>query len=253
MRRFKGAVSLRIRIFSDLHLEDRPFAPAATSADLVVLAGDIHNGAAGIEWAKRTFSGPVLYLAGNHEYYEGEFNEVRAAMSAAARGSAVRLLDCSEIMVEGVRFLGCTLWTDYSLVADAARPKVIEAARKLIPDYLLIRNGERLFAPEDAIALHGVHRAWLSAKLEEPHTGATVVITHFAPHTRSIAPAYLGHPGNPGWVVDLEHLMGRAALWIHGHTHTFFDYAVRGTRVVCNPRGNPGEPTGFRPDLTVSV
>jgi predicted phosphodiesterase len=253
MTRNQGAASLRIRIFSDLHLEGRPFAVPPRSADLTVLAGDIHNGTAGIEWAKRAFSGPVLYLAGNHEYYEGEFDEVRAAMSAAARGSAVRLLDCSEVLFEGVRFLGCTLWTDYSLAAEAARPNVIEAARKLIPDYLLIRKGSRLFAPEDAIALHGAHRAWLSAKLEQPHTGATVVITHFAPHTRSIAPAYLGHPGNPGFINDLGHLMGRAALWIHGHTHTFFDYKVRGTRVVCNPRGNPGEPTGFRPHLTVTI
>jgi hypothetical protein len=31
--------------------------------------------------------------------------------------------------------------------------------------------------------------------------------------------------------------MGRAALWIHGHTHDSFDYVVRGTRIVANPRG----------------
>ena len=47
--------------------------------------------------------------------------------------------------------------------------------------------------------------------------------------------------------------MGRAALWIHGHTHTRFDYRVRGTRVVCNPRGYPGEPTDFRPDWTIDL
>ena len=47
--------------------------------------------------------------------------------------------------------------------------------------------------------------------------------------------------------------MGRAPLWIHGHTHTAFDYTVRGTRVVCNPRGYAGEQTGFRADLVVEV
>ena len=47
--------------------------------------------------------------------------------------------------------------------------------------------------------------------------------------------------------------MGRSALWIHGHTHTFFDYVVSGTRVVCNPRGYPGEPTGFVADFVVTV
>ena len=97
------------------------------------------------------------------------------------------------------------------------------------------------------------HRAWLERKLYEPFGGRTVVITHFAPHPKSIAPAYTGHPANPGFVLDLSPLMGRAALWIHGHTHTAFDYEVKGTRVVCNPRGYPGEPTGFRADLILDL
>ena len=244
---------MRIQIYSDVHLEHGPFAPPETDADLVVLAGDIDNGAAGIEWAKRTFRRPVIYLAGNHEYYEGEFDSVQQALRAAARRCAIELLDCSEAVFDGARFLGCTLWTDYSLAPPAERPAVIETARKLNPDYQLIRYGSRAFAPEDAIALCERHRAWLAAKLAEPFAGKTVVITHFAPHPLSIAPAYAGHPANPGFVLDLTEMMGRAALWIHGHTHTFFDYRVRGTRVVCNPRGYPGEPTGFRPDLTVEL
>jgi predicted phosphodiesterase len=244
---------LRIQIYSDVHLEHAPFAPPDARADVVVLAGDIANGAAGIEWAKRTFPRPVIYLAGNHEYYGGEFDSAQQAMRAAARQCAVELLDCSEAVFDGARFLGCTLWTDYSLAPQARRPAAIEGARKLNPDYQLIRYGSRAFAPEDAIALCERHRAWLGAKLAEPFAGKTVVVTHFAPHPLSIAPAYAGHPANPGFVLDLAEMMGRAALWIHGHTHTFFDYRVRGTRVVCNPRGYPGEPTGFRPGLTVEL
>lgn len=244
---------MRIRIYSDLHLEFAPFVPPSKDADLIVLAGDIANGAAGIEWARETFEKPVLYLAGNHEYYEGEFEAVQEAMGAAARKLSVELLDCREVVVGDIRFLGCTLWTDYSLAPQGERPAAIEAARKLNPDYQLIRRGSREFAPEDAIALCARHRAWLAATLAAPFPGKTVVITHFAPHPHSIAPAYLGHPANPGFVVDLGQMMGSAALWIHGHTHTFFDYRVRGTRVICNPRGYPGEPTGFRPDLIVEI
>jgi predicted phosphodiesterase len=220
---------------------------------VVVLAGDIANGTAGIEWAKRTFRSPVLYLAGNHEYYDGEFGEVRRAMRDAASRSDVEILDCSEFILEGVRFLGCTLWSDYSLVAAAERRAAIESARRLNPDYLLIRHGGRTFAPEDAIELCAQHRDWLRSRLEAPFSGKTVVVTHFAPHPRSIAPAFAGHPANPGFVLDLETMMGRAALWIHGHTHTAFDYAVNGTRVVCNPRGYPGERTDFRPAWVIDV
>ena len=244
---------MRIRIYSDLHLEREPFSPKDGDADLVVLAGDIANGAAGIEWARAMFTVPVLYLAGNHEYYDGEFESVQSAMQSAT-GGTVALLDCSGRAIDGVRFLGCTLWTDYSLAAAAERPAVIESARKLNPDYQKIRFGSRAMAPEDAIALCGRHRRWLCDELARPFHGTTVVITHFAPHPRSIAPKYADHRANPAFVVDMDEAMGPpAALWIHGHTHTRFDYKVRGTRVVCNPRGYPGERTGFVPDLTVEI
>jgi predicted phosphodiesterase len=243
---------VRIRVLSDLHLEVEPFAPADVPADVVVLAGDIDNGAAGVEWAERTFRVPVIYIAGNHEYYDHEFHEVRAALRAAAI-DRVRLLDCSEAVTDDVRFLGCTLWTDYTLAPEPSRAGVIQEARAKNPDYQKIRCGAGSFAPEDAITLCHEHRAWLEGALSQPFAGRTVVITHFAPHPRSIAPAYVGHPANPGFVLDLSPLMGRATLWIHGHTHTAFDYEVDGTRVVCNPRGYPGEPTGFAADRVVEI
>jgi predicted phosphodiesterase len=244
---------MRIHVLSDLHLEVAPYEPAATEADLVVLAGDVHNGAAGLEWAAGCFRVPVLYLAGNHEYYEGEINAVQAALAAAAARTGVVLLDCTERRFGEVRFLGCTLWTDYSLVPEGERSQAIEASRTRNPDYALIRCGERRLAPEDAIAFCARHRLWLEQRLDEPFDGATVVVTHFAPHRGSIAPAYANHPANPGFVLDLEAMMGRAALWIHGHTHTRFDYGVRGTRIVCNPRGYPGEATGFDPGWTIDL
>lgn len=244
---------MRIHFLSDIHLEVEPFVPARTDADLVVLAGDIANGAAGIDWAARSFRAPVIYLAGNHEYYEGEFGAVQAALREAAVRTGVLLLDCTEERIGKTRFLGCTLWTDYSLVPESRRPHVIENSRTRNPDYALIRHGARNFAPEDAIALCVRHRRWLEERLDAPFDGTTVVITHFAPHPLSIAPAYADHPANPAFIVPLEELMGRAALWIHGHTHTRFDYRVSGTRVVCNPRGYPGEPTGFRPDWTIEL
>lgn len=244
---------MRLLVLSDVHLERAPFTPPATDADMVVLAGDIHNGAAGIQWAKQAFRVPVLFVAGNHEPFEGEFFAVSAAIRDAAAGSCVEVLECGERRYEGVRFLGCTLWTDYSLAPEAQRAAVIEVGRKLNPDYRQIRYGARAFAPEDSIELHRAQRDWLERRLAEPFIGTTVVVTHFAPHPGSIGSAWTGHPANPGFVVNLEHLMGIPALWIHGHTHTFFDYAVSGTRILCNPRGNPDEKTGFRADLVVEV
>jgi len=221
---------VRIRVLSDLHLEIWPIQLPSADADVVILAGDIDNGAEGINWASRSFEVPVLYVPGNHEPYDGEFGETQKALRAAARGTRVELLECGERVIAGVRFLGCALWTDYSLAPEPGRAAIIDAARRINPDYSAIRHGERAFAPEDAIALHREHRAWLAQALERPFEGTTVVITHFAPHPGSIAPAYADDPANPGFVVNLESMMGRGALWIHGHTHCFFDYAVSGTR-----------------------
>ncbi len=55
--------------------------------------------------------------------------------------------------------------------------------------------------------------------------------------------------------------MGKAVLWIHGHTHDSFDYVHNGTRVVCNPRGYcefagngiECENRQFDPDKTVAI
>src|SRR5258708_11124146 len=100
---------MRIRIYSDLHLEFAPFVPPANDADAIVLAGDIANGAAGIEWAGKTFAQPVLYLAGNHEYYEGEFEAGQQAIGAAAPEVSGVLPQFSGARAHGGSFLGSTL------------------------------------------------------------------------------------------------------------------------------------------------
>lgn len=244
---------MRIRILSDLHLEVWPIELAPADADVVILAGDIDNGAAGIEWARHSFEAPVIYVPGNHEPYDRDFGATAQILRRSAQRGGIRLLDCGEYVIGEVRFLGCTLWTDYSLAPQAMRAECIEAARRITPDYRVIRHGERSFSPEDAIALHQAQRTWLAQALDRPFAGTTVVVTHFAPHPGSIAREYSGHPANPGFVVNLESMMGRSALWIHGHTHSFHDYTVSGTRIVCNARGNPGEPTGFIADFVVTV
>src|ERR1700743_2130217 len=85
--RHMGAVSMKIRVWSDLPLEhDEPDVIPHADADLVVLAGDIHNHAQGLRWAAQTFDGgvPLVYCPGNHEYYDGEFGALEATMHDAA-------------------------------------------------------------------------------------------------------------------------------------------------------------------------
>jgi predicted phosphodiesterase len=245
-------VGLRLRILSDLHLEAADFEVPTAEADVVILAGDIANGGDGVAWGQVAFDVPVLYVPGNHEFYEREYDDALAEMWTASLGSQVTLLDREERVIAGVRFIGCTLWTDFELEGEAGRGRALLFKNRLI-DFAAIRWADRLLEPEDTIRLNRAQCAWLAARLETPFDGPTVVVTHHAPHRGSIAPAFATHPLNPAFVSDLDALMGRAVLWIHGHTHTAFDYDVRGTRVVCNPRGYPHELTGFDPTLVVTV
>jgi Calcineurin-like phosphoesterase len=229
---------VRLHVLSDLHVEVAEFDPPDTGAEVVVLAGDIHNGTQGLEWASAKFAGrPILYVPGNHEYYDGELGSVMATLRARARELGIVLLDNDAAQIDGVRFLGATLWTDFCLDGAARRDEVMNLSRPYIVDFRAIRNGDALFTPEASVRLHETSREWLGARLSAGFAGPTVVITHHAPHPLSIHARFATHPANGGFVSNLEDLMGAPALWIHGHTHNSFDYSVRGTRVVCNPRG----------------
>ncbi|MEX3973952.1 metallophosphoesterase [Paraburkholderia caribensis] len=255
---------MKIRVLSDLHLEsDQPEIIPHADADLVVLAGDIHNHAEGLRWAAETFDGavPVVYVPGNHEYYDGEFGALEAAMhDAAASVDNVHFLNNATLVdpLGQWRVLGTTLWTDFDLYGndEASHAASIAAAERVMLDYrgliqvtwtagndlgvqgTLQDNTPRNLTPADTIALHRRARAWLEAELTKPFAGRTIVVTHHAPHRRSLAERYADDVVSAGFVNDLPSLVrAPVTLWVHGHTHTAFDYVENGTRVVCNPRG----------------
>ena len=233
---------MKLHILSDLHLGLAAMAPPRTDADVVVLAGDIARPREAMAWAQG-FDKPVLYVPGNHEYYGGSLDGTLAELRALATGTPVHLLADDELVIDGVRFLGSTLWTDFDLFGRGAqRAAAMSEASRLLRDFSRIRRAAAeaaWFTPEDCARLFARHAAWLRARLAMPHAGATVVVTHHAPSPRSIHPRFEGSLLNACFVSEAEDLLGaeKACLWIHGHTHDSFDYAVAGTRVVCNPRG----------------
>jgi Icc-related predicted phosphoesterase len=124
-------------------------------------------------------------------------------------------------------------------------------------DFVRIRHGRQKFRPEDSVVLHEASRSWLVSQFEQAFDGPTVVVTHHLPASKSIATRYANDPLNPAFASRLEDVIERyrPALWIHGHTHEPCDYELFRTRVICNPRGYPGEYSrgGFKPEFTVVV
>lgn len=247
---------MKIHILSDLHTEFADFDIAQTDADVIVLAGDIGIGLGGLEWLHaQDVQKPVIYVPGNHEYYQHDLRLLGAMRDCAAEN--IHLLDNDAIEIAGVRFLGSTLWTDFDYLGEADRYFALQSARQNMSDFDIIRNNGKPFRPEDSIALHQQGCGWLKCMLEEPFSGKTVVVTHHAPSSGSVHPRYARNLLTPAFASRLEHMMdgGRIALWIHGHMHDAFDYEVYETRVICNPRGYvPHEnQDGFIPDLVVEI
>ncbi len=252
--------AVRIRVLSDLHLEFRSWTPPGSPADVVVLAGDIHVGDEGILWGRKHFpDSEVIYVPGNHEFYGGEMGDVLGRMREAARTAGVHLLDTDSVNIQGVRFLGATLWTDFAL--DGQQEKTVAhamaIAQSVMVDYRAIRfRSEEYLSAIDTLQLHRLHASWLRHELAKPCSGQTVVVTHHLPHAMSIHKKYERSPLNPAFASDLSELVREpVALWIHGHTHESMDYMRAGTRVVCNPRGYlPDEPNPlFEPGLVIEL
>jgi len=250
---------VKLNILSDLHLSKGELSLPGEGADLVILAGDVARPERAIAWASR-IARPVLYIAGNHEFYGGTIEDTPGELKRLAAGTNVRVLDRDAVVIDGVRFLGATLWTDFLVAGDGeARATAMREAQRLMRDFSVVRTGDVPFTPEASTALFAKDAAWLQTQLAEPHWGPTVVITHHAPSARSIHPRFAGSPLNACFVSSAERLLDgrRAQLWIHGHTHDSFDYEVNGTRVLCNPRGyakdGVNENALFNIGLTVAI
>lgn len=253
---------MKINVLSDLHLGfgsmDRPM----NDADVVVLAGDISRPREAAAWAMR-FDKPVLYVPGNHEFYGSSLSGALGELQQLCAHTQVQLLHNTETVLDGVRFLGATLWTDFRLFDDPARNDAAkEEARRLVRDFSRIRlteDSDAIFTPEDSTMLFDRQAAWLAERLDARHDGPTVVVTHHAPSPRSIHPRFADSLLNACFVSDAERLLGesRAQVWVHGHTHDTFDYRVKGTRVVCNARGyakaGVHENARFDPDFIIEV
>ncbi|MEQ8230336.1 MAG: metallophosphoesterase [Gammaproteobacteria bacterium] len=242
---------MKIQYFSDIHLEFGAAPPVAGEADVIIAAGDIDVGAAGVGWLQQSGL-PTIYVCGNHEYYGGEIGAVQDTIRDAAAGTNVHFLECATAVIGGARFLGATLWTDFA-GADAT---LMQALAARMNDYVQVRCGLRLLTPQDVLGFHRRSRAWLAAELAREHPGPTVVVTHHAPlpaswHEAPDAPLRAAYCSDLATLVDGH----RIDAWIHGHVHATRDYRHGATRIACNPRGYSGiqEVADFDPARTIEL
>lgn len=249
---------MRLQVLSDLHLEFGEPGPPAADVDVIVLAGDIALGTGGIEWARTWAQGrAVIYIAGNHEFYGHSLPGLIDELQTAADGSGVSVLENDELVLGGVRFLGCTLWSDFDFAGRERRAESMALCARVVRDYHVIRDGAgRPITPAATRSLHLASREWLTGRLAQSFDGPTVVVTHHAPLALERPPSAVLSALAGAFSSDLTALISaeREALWIFGHTHRAADVTRHGARVLSNPRGYPNEPVdGFDPACCVTL
>ncbi len=251
------------------------------------MAGDIGKGAHGIKWAKRNFQDiPIIYVAGNHEFYGGDIADVKKIQDIAKKFN-VHFLNNDSVVVNGVRFLGCTLWSnieqwslakvkkassmmnDYKYIQAKYwwknRQNREQAAKYLnVADNTLLGNDQ--FHPVISYILHNESIAWLSEQLRKPFIGKTVVVTHHAPSFQSTEreTSEKRIALKASYASNLETFIAQFSdeidLWVHGHIHQAVNYQVHGVPIRSNPRGYPvfnpmgsDQPYGFDEQLLLYI
>jgi predicted phosphodiesterase len=271
---------MKIQLLSDLHLEAHPHWQPTPSpgADLLVLAGDIGSYQGGSQLSDDDFGltrfsprhgwpTPVVFVPGNHEYDAQDFDAAHSRLRTTCERLGLIWLERETLVMQGVRLVGTTLWSDFDALGPVAndganalaqqlkaRDKAFRAANFYLRKTETTRHGEPWLAQgvrEQAL----VCQDWMRTALATPFNGPTVAITHFAPSLMSADPRYGLTPGTAGFCNALDDLLPYAQLWLHGHLHAPSHYTHQGCRVVANPLGyaRKNEQVRFQPQNLIEI
>lgn len=267
---------MKLQIMSDLHLEMEEFLPVNAGSDVLVLAGDIclatyftrpdaspyyEKAQSVLQFFKHCSENwkDVIYLMGNHEHYHGRFNDTEEILRTHISDAFpnVHFLENSTVNINGVHFVGGTLWTS----VDDMNPLSVDVLKSRMNDYRVVdimKDGiYRKLSPADTARTHKRTVAYIQETVQNMPNEKVVVVTHHLPSYRSVHSRYHNDPFvNHGYYSDLDYIMEEnhnIEMWIHGHTHSSFDYKVGHTQVVCNPKGYGNENKEFSPNTIYEV
>lgn len=238
---------MNIGLLNDLHLEGSNVSKLINPGwDVLVIAGDLSSENSLIDQFfayKAPDNIPIIYVLGNHEYEGKRADKVVDNLKELMKPyENVHILDNESIIIDNVKFIGSTLWTNFELEGIESKKEDMKWAKQNIVDFTYIftekEHGKYTsLTPEEMVKWNEKAIEFLDFELRHnSFDGEKVVITHFAPHPKSIHERHKGAKSSY-WVNNLEHLMGFSQYWLHGHTHNSFNYEIEGTKVQCNPRG----------------
>ena len=255
---------MRCYYLSDLHLEAQDFSLPLTRGDVLIIAGDLCHASCldplrtdpyrlkqrervlRFVAAARSAFRHVLLVAGNHEYHDGIFEDTVPLLRHHLDG--VTVLDDETCTIDGVRFFGTTLWSDFEGRSEASMTRV----RRGMGDYVFTKrqteNGLVKLTPADTLAAHDRALAALESELATG-TQPVVVVSHHAPSLQGLNPTHRGNGLDGAFASELETFIGalsRVPFWVHGHTHVRKRYTIGNTTTLANCRGFEGKDLSAR-------
>ncbi|MDQ0782438.1 metallophosphoesterase [Chryseobacterium sp. W4I1] len=248
---------MKIQIISDLHQEFGSADLFFDQSDVVVLAGDINLGTKGIDWIKLKIKNkPVIYVLGNHEYHKGSYPKTLNKIKAEAEDSNIFVLENDAVDIDGIRFHGATLWTDFSIFGDPLYHGMI--CQPIMNDYKKIKRDPSYSKMRtlDTFKIHQFSKLWLKESLENSKGLKNIVVTHHAPSIQSVPEHYKEDPVTSAYAFNLEDFIAehQPLYWIHGHIHTPCRYSIGATEIICNPHGYIDEKyNGYEKELIIEV
>lgn len=261
---------MKIRIWSDLHADGAAFKFTEEHLDeVLVLAGDITNSvyrtAHVVNALGKNFK-HVILVFGNHEYYHGQTLPANASDEFYAEienKDKVHLLNPGSVTIDGVLFIGATLWSDF----NKGDPLVKWAAERGINDFRLMKTyydgSNFVSATADwMIRQHKAELMYIRERCKCAKADKIVVVTHFPP-IRDFQHAKWGtiqnNPLNGYFMSDLDYEIMDLGIghWICGHTHDGSQFIKHDIQFLCNPRGYMGrngpENVNFDQNLVITV
>lgn len=257
---------MKINIISDLHVDKGEYTFPFIKSDLLIIAGDISS-VSKPEYIKLLQQIPqeqrTIIIMGNHEplHYAHNLAE-KKIRDTLIDFPHITLLENESIIIDDIKFLGTTLWSDFRSSGNEhyqANKEMVEKSLDFPNQYLWDeKNNTKIPVRGDfSESKTVIAQEFIKNELLKKETEKVVVITHFPPSKKSAETAYIGSNRSAYWVNSYDHLFNlKPDLWIHGHIHETKEYVVDGgTRVVCNPRGNVKKVVNkdFNPGFVVEI
>lgn len=254
----KSFSQIQIRLISDVHLEpalsslpgseERPERAEAIMHDLntqgradpsvvLILAGDIGDSYSDpyrrFLLAARAAYHTVILVPGNHDYYTDgahDMGVVKEHLARLAQETGVTLLDNSDIVIRGFRFVGSTCWP----IVPEEQFKVLK--REHYGLVTRITKDSHRLDPSDFKRLHDMDVKYLEETVRSSREPC-VVITHYPPSAVMLDDAYehsaqIALHYNEGLIDRVAKTQEATPLWCCGHTHTSRRYWVRGMNTL---------------------